>query len=114
MALDELQKRRINNILEKFCNKRIPAELKDQIKLEFDIRGNYVTLFERRRYFKDPKQWTKGKIAQFRYDSNDNKWILYWWRHTGKWYKYKDINARNDLQDLVEEVDKDPTGIFWG
>jgi len=114
MVLDELQKRRVSNTLEKFCNERIPKEIKNQIKLDFSIRGNHVTLFEKRRYFKDPSQWTKCKIAQFRYDSDGSKWSLYWWRHTGKWYKYLDIDAKNNLQDLLDEVDKDPTGIFWG
>lgn len=114
MALDELQKCRVKNILEKFCGERIPMKLQDQIKLEFNIRGNYVTLFEKRRYFKDPNQWTKGKIAQFRYDPDDNKWALYWWRHTGKWYKYEEIKPQKNLQDLVDEVDKDSTSIFWG
>ena len=114
MALDELQKRRVNNILKKFCNDRIPSELKSDIKIEFSIMGNYVTLFEKRRYFKDPTQWTERKIAQFRYDLNENKWKLFWWRHTGKWYKYEDTKPKNNLQNLVDEVDKDPTGIFWG
>jgi hypothetical protein len=114
MALDKLQKRMVKNILEKFCSERIPMALQNQIKLEFNIRGNYVTLFEKKIYFKGPSQWTKGKIAQFRYDPDNNKWTLYWWRHTGKWYKYEEIKPQNDLQKLVDEVDKDPTAIFWG
>lgn len=114
MALDELQKRRVKNMFEKFCSERIPMELQNQIKLEFSKRENYVTLFEKRRYFKDPSQWTKSKIAQFRYNPDDKKWTLYWWRHTGKWYQYKEIKPQNDLQELVDEVDKDLTGIFWG
>ncbi|MFO7814510.1 MAG: DUF3024 domain-containing protein [Halanaerobiales bacterium] len=114
MALDELQKKRVKKILDKFCEDRIPDRAKDQIELDYNIRGNYVTLIEKRRYYKNPKEWIKQKIAQFRFTPEDNKWALYWWRHTGKWYKYKEVQPSNDLQDLVNEVDKDPTAIFWG
>lgn len=114
MALDELKKKRVKKILDKFCEDRIPDRAKDQIELDYNIRGNYVTLIEKRRYYKNPKEWIKQKIAQFRFTPEDNKWTLYWWRHTGKWYKYKEIQPINDLQDLVNEVDEDPTAIFWG
>ncbi|MCK8825787.1 DUF3024 domain-containing protein [Fuchsiella alkaliacetigena] len=114
MALDELQERKVKKVLEKLCSERIPEKVRDQIKLEFNIRGNNVTLFEKRRYYKDPKEWTKQKIAQFRYDQENNLWSLYWWRHTQKWYKYEEIGPSKNLKELVKEVDEDPTGIFWG
>jgi hypothetical protein len=114
MALNEVRKRKVKNILEELCTERIPAEVSDQVKLEFNIRGDNVTLFEKRRYYKDPQEWTKQKIAQFRYDHENNHWSLYWHRHTGKWYEYEEIEPSKDLKKLVKEVDEDPTGIFWG
>lgn len=114
MSLNELQKKKVSNILDKFCKNRIPERARDQIKLDYNIRGDHVTLFEKRRYYKDPKQWTEKKIAQFRYNSENNNWTLYWWRHTGRWYKYEEVQPSNNLQRLVNEVDEDPTAIFWG
>jgi len=114
MALDDLQQKRVKKILDIFCENRVPERVKNQIKLDYNIRGNYVTLIEKRSHYKDPKKWTKQKIAQFRFNPGDNKWSLYWWRHTGKWYKYEELQPSNDLQALVDEVDEDPTALFWG
>src|SRR6056297_3554700 len=109
MALDDLQQKRVKKSLDIFCENRFPERVKNQIKLDYNIGGNYVTLIEKRSHYKDPKKWTKQKIAQFRFNPGDNKWSLYWWRHTGMWYKYDEIEPSNNLQKLVDEVDEDPT-----
>lgn len=114
MALDELQKKRVKKILDNFCEGRVPDSVKDQIKMDYNIRGKYVTLIEKRKNYKNPEEWIKQKIAQFRFNPEDNKWSLYWWRHTGKWYEYEEVQSSDDLQDLVDKVDEDPTGVFWG
>ena len=114
MALNELFQKRVEKSLDKFCEERIPARAKDQIKLDYNIRGNNITLIEKRRHYKDPEHWTEMKIAQFRFNSENNKWALYWWKHTEKWYEYDNIAPTNNFQKLVDEVDEDPTYIFWG
>ena len=114
MSLDELQKRRVKKIMDVFCEERIPDRVKDQIKMDYNIRGNYVTLIEKRRHYKNPNEWTEQKIAQFRFNTENNKWSLYWWRHTEKWQKYEEVQPSNDLQELVNEVDEDPVALFWG
>ncbi len=53
-------------------------------------------------------------IAQFRYNSDDRLWTLYWRRHTGKWYEYEGICPSAYIEDLIGEVSKDQLGIFWG
>ncbi len=55
MALNELLKKRVEKTLDKFCDERIPEKVKDQIKLDYNIRGKYVTLIEKRPHYKDPK-----------------------------------------------------------
>ncbi len=31
-----------------------------------------------------------------------------------RWNLYFDADAAEDIRDLLDEVDDDPTGIFWG
>jgi hypothetical protein len=114
MAIDELQKYKVNKLLTEFCDSRIPVHVKKQIKLSFQIRGNYVTLYENRKSYLDNTAWIKEKIAQFRYDEETITWSLFWWRHTGKWYLYERMNPSLEIKDLINEVNKDPFGIFWG
>lgn len=114
MALNEFNLAKVSKVVGGFCSNRIPVSLSDNIKLDYSIRGNFVTLFECRRIHLEPTKWSESKIAQFRYDIENKLWTLYWWRHTGKWYQYDYLEPNIDLQVLVDEVSKDPIGIFWG
>jgi hypothetical protein len=114
MAIDEFQKYKVNKLLTELCDSRIPVHVKNQIKLSFQIRGNNVTLFENRKSYLDDTIWIKVKISQFRYDEDKIIWSLYWWRHTGKWYLYDEVNPSLEINDLINEVNNDPSGIFWG
>ena len=115
MPLSEIQMKKANQSLTEFCHIRVPAHVRDQIRLEYDFRGSAATLFERRPVWNDPKaEWTKSKVAQFRFDEESLHWSLYCSDRNGKWHEYGPLTPKNDLEDLIIEVDEDPTGIFWG
>jgi hypothetical protein len=40
-------------------------------------------------------------------------WTLYYADRNSKWHRY-DIEPSADFDDLLREVDEDPTAIFWG
>ncbi|OCL28502.1 hypothetical protein U472_01035 [Orenia metallireducens] len=113
MGLNELIRRRVEKLLGDYCENRIPIHVRTKLKLGYGIRGNSVTLFEERKSYQGD-EWIKNKIAQFRYNQDDNKWALYWWRHTGRWYRYEDVKPNSNFEVLLEEVEKDPLCIFWG
>lgn len=114
MSFDELQIHKVSRVLTEFCDARISEHAKNQVKLDYQIRGNNVTLFENRKHYKLPNVWTKAKVSQFRYDPDNKTWTLYWWRHTEKWYRYEVKKPTVDFIDLLAEVSEDPSGIFWG
>jgi hypothetical protein len=58
--------------------------------------------------------WLDMNIAQFRYNESEGTWTLYYSDRNEKWHIYMDIDSSNDLSDLLQEVDDDPTGIFFG
>ena len=95
-------------------NVSIPEPVRSQVRLAFKFRGSVVTLFEERPSFKDPSIWTTVAVAQFRFDPAENKWTLYCADRNSKWHEYQGIDPQRDLDQLLAEVDRDPTGIFWG
>lgn len=99
--------------LTRFCEARIPAHARDQIKLLFKVRGNSITLYESRPYWRNPAVWTEMKIAQFRYDLQKQRWTLYCADRNDKWHPYGP-HPKIELGDLIREVDEDRSGIFWG
>lgn len=114
MSLSELTKKQVESILAQFCKQRVPDHVKDQVRLTFDIKGNNVTLYEERPFYADPSRWTKMQVAQFRFDPKSKKWSLYCKYRDERWHEHIDNIPTTNFRDLLDEVDEDPTGIFWG
>ena len=116
MPLPEIARRRVEHILGDFCEARVPRHARDQVRLELDIRGNAVTIFELRAPWSGDtdRSWTRGPVAQFRYDDDSLRWTLYWRDRDQRWFEYDRIEPSIELADLLEEVNADPAGIFWG
>ena len=101
--------------LAQYCDDRIPQDLRDQIRLEWTIRGNSATIVERRPHFMDPSDdWTSSPIAQFRFDLESGEWTLYCPDRNSTWHVFTPTAPSSDLDDLLDAVDDDPTAIFWG
>ena len=114
MALPTLQRQLAERLLRLFCEKRAPIEHRNQIRLYYKIRGNSVTLVDSRPGLLPQDGWLDMSIAQFRYDESEGTWTLYCADRNNKWYIYMDCDSSKDLSELLQEVDDDPTGIFFG
>lgn len=116
MALPDTVRRVSEQAVEQFCGRRIPAHLRDQIRLEFVTRGIAITITERRPPWKLDlgPEWTIHKVAQLRYDGNREEWTLWWPGRKNRWEQYRDINPARDVGPLLREIDEDPTARFWG
>jgi hypothetical protein len=44
----------------------------------------------------------------------DQEWTLQWRDRHGNWRRYADATPTADVTVLLNEIDEDPTGIFWG
>jgi len=114
MALREAIREKVEWILTRYCARRVPIKVRDKIQLGYRFRGSSVTLFECRPMVRDPTVWTKSAVAQFRFDPQTLLWTLYCRDRNTRWHRYDKIHPSPDLNDLLREVDEDPTGIFWG
>ncbi len=116
MALSEQERSLAETALSRFCKGKNTAGSEDKIKLTWKFRGNSVTLFECRPPWRGKRTdpWTEMPIAQFRYDDKTKTWTLYCANRNDRWFDYMDCVPAKSIQTLLEEVDEDPTGIFWG
>ena len=106
--------------LQAFCDRKVPESVRNEIRLEVAFRSNTATIFERRPPFPlsfipaaKNEEWTRRSIAQFRYDAGTRRWALYGADRNGHRHVYDDLHPSERLEDLIAEVDADPTGIFW-
>jgi Protein of unknown function (DUF3024) len=104
------------SLVEAFCETRVPDRVRDEVRLECSRRGNRITISERRPPWRVDlgPEWTELKVAQLRYDPSERTWSLHCRDHSERWFVYDGIGPAPSVVPLLTEVDKDPTGIFWG
>ena len=98
-------------------NGRIRPEARDQIRIELDVDQRAVTILECRPPW-DPDrmgpEWTRFPIARLRYTKARNEWTLYWRDRNLKFHRFEPVPPSDDVQDLLDAIEVDRTGIFWG
>jgi hypothetical protein len=114
MALPAPTRKLVESKLSRYCDEKVPPAARGQVRLGFRFRGNTVTVFEERPQIWLPDAWITIVVAQFRFDSRTSKWTLYCADRNSRWHEYLNAEPTRNLDDLIEEVDRDPTGIFWG
>jgi DUF3024 family protein len=114
MALSEIQQAEVARRLGAFCQARVPPEVRNQVRLGYRITGSAVVLFEERPAFQPPHEWREMAVAKFRFVGTQNVWRLYCQHRDQRWHSYQALPAAPSLKELLDEVDADPTGIFWG
>jgi hypothetical protein len=84
--------------------------------MEFAGRGNSITILERRAPWAEwlGPEWSRMKIAQFRFDPPNGLWRLYWADRNERWHELWDVEPSPSIDPLLQEVDQDPTAVFWG
>ncbi len=109
-ALPDLDLARIHH----YCDSRVPPRLRDEARVEATHRGKNVTIYDcRPPWHPQLKEWSRVPVAQLRYDTAHKHWTLYYADRNSRWHRY-DLIDPGTVDQLLEEIDNDPTGIFWG
>ncbi|HZA20967.1 MAG TPA: DUF3024 domain-containing protein [Actinomycetota bacterium] len=98
-------------------NEKIPPHARDEVRIEVDVDERSVTILECRPPW-DPERigprWTRSPVARLRYMRSRRAWTLYWPDRNSKFHVYELIQPTADIGALLDEIDRDPTSIFWG
>ena len=100
------------SILQSYRGAAVPRNLGGDYG--FRISGSDVVLFETRPVWDNPTEWMEHPVAKFRYNATRELWQLYCQFRDLKWHSYEPLRAAGSFEILLREVDRDPTGIFWG
>ena len=93
----------------------MPPHVADKIRLSYTFRGNSVTIWEHRApWTKSLPEWSDMTVAQFRYNPKTQTWMLYWSDRNNKWHEDEGLSPVKNLDLILAELDRDPTGIYWG
>jgi len=109
--VDDFTKKRIKKVIDNYIETKVPKHVRNQIRLNYKIRGNNITLVEERPAFKSD-QWVEIDVAQFRLDHGE--WKVYWRDSKNKWHYVEEIKPEEDFEIQLNRVDQNTNGIFWG
>ena len=59
-------------------------------------------------------EWSSVPIARLRYTAATKSWTLYWRDRNLRFHLYDLVTPSPHVEDLLAEIDRDSTGIFWG
>ena len=100
--------------VKRWCAARVPDRVKDQVRLEVTTRGKSISIHECRPIWRGaPGEWTRMPIAQFRYEG-DGTWTLYFGDRNDRWTPYFDLDGHQPVDVIINELETDPTCLFWG
>lgn len=104
------------SVTEAFCERRAPDHVRDKLQIACARRGNNITISERRPPWRVDlgPEWTDVKVAQLRFDPSESTWSLYCRDRNERWFVYDAVGPAPTVDLLLNEIDEDPTGIFWG
>jgi hypothetical protein len=113
MPIPELERKRAEVELRRFCD-RVPPHIRGEFSYDWTVRGNQITLLERRPAFQRPGEFTEHRFARFQFNPSSHSWTLKWSDRNGRFHVYEGLESVHQFSDLVKEVESDPTGIFLG
>ncbi len=99
----------------RWCSAAVPGRALHQVRVEPHVRGRSLTLCETRVPWDGVGDWTHFPFAQLRYRVGGRDWALYWRDRNERWHEYAEGNRQfGSMEELLAEVDDDPTSIFRG
>ena len=81
---------------------------------DYEIERQNVIIYEIRPAFMREGEFTKMPMAKLTYVSSRKIWKLYWKRASGKWEKYEPMDSAREISALVQEIEQDTHGCFFG
>lgn len=100
----------------RFCDQRVPPEALHQVRLEVDVNATSITIVERRAPWRPNygPEWTRFPIARMRYTAKTKLWTLYWRDRNLRFHRYDPLPPTPSIDEVIHEIARDPTCIFWG
>jgi DUF3024 family protein len=101
---------------ERFCERRTPSELADELRVEVVATTASLTIVERRAPWSPAigHEWTRSEVASLRLDPRTLTWSLHWKRATGRWAPCDEVAPSSHIEPLLAAIDEDALGVFWG
>lgn len=116
MAFNDFEIGKIKILMNDFNEKRRPPlEIREKLDISYRIENQSVIIYEiREDYIEGTNDKILSDIAKTTYIKSSNKWKLFWMRADLKWHGYQENLLSDDLKTVLDVIDNDKYGCFWG
>ena len=104
------------NRVRRWAHDKTPQEFREDMRVEIDETPRGLTILECRPPWSElmSSEWTRAPIARLTYSKQGGEWTLYYADRNDRFQRYWECEPSVHVADLLEEIDADPTCIFWG
>src|SRR5680860_309806 len=89
-------------------------EIRKELDFGYSYDGKIAILYEIRPFWDDPKEIQNIEFAKIRFYKSRKEWNLYWMRASLKWELYEPFPESSRLEKIIEIIDEDKYGCFYG
>jgi DUF3024 family protein len=115
VALNDIERKRIEKVVDAFVQKRRPApHIRPKLDIGFRLAGQSVEIFEIRPDWKAPDVKMEHPVAKATFVGRQARWKIFWMRADLKWHGYQPRPAVPSIENFLDVIDKDDYSCFWG
>ena len=102
--------------IRRYCEQHVPPDAIHEVRIGLVLTKGAATIVERRAPWREDfgPEWSSQEVARLRYTVKGGLWTLYYIDSTDRWHRYEELPPAKDIRVLLDELDRDPTCIFWG
>ncbi|CAM4253918.1 DUF3024 domain-containing protein [Gillisia hiemivivida] len=89
-------------------------EIREKLDFGYSYDGKIIEIFEIRPEWDKPKEIQHIPFVKIRYYKSKNSWNLYWMRGNLKWESYEPFPNSSHLNKILEIIQEDKYGCFYG
>ena len=114
MALPEIVRASALRKLDAYCERRAPAHVHGEVRVQARVRGDKITIVERRAPWRPDygPEWTECKVAQIAFHAAMRTWELFAYDRNERRIDYPFLLPTRDLDAVIDELERDPICIF--
>lgn len=89
-------------------------EIRKMLNYSYSYEAKIFELFAIRPAWSNPIEIQHYPFAKIKFMKTTQLWNLYWKRASGKWELYKPYPTSTKLKKIIEIIDEDKLGCFYG
>lgn len=99
-----------------WCDARVPTSWRHELRIDCVVGDRDLTIVERRAPLPLPgaTNWASAAVAMLRCSADGRVWTLYRRDRGVGFERYEFLSPVTDVRRLLQEIESDPAGMFWG